>query len=119
VFSVWIWFQLLVLLAFVSYLFGNIAPIGSPSIFLYGVFIFLFVYSYTEQMDQSKQAWIWDLLKTVFGLTILIQTGDWFGAKAAIPQAPWIVGSYLVISSFACWYFTATESKHLANKVSV
>jgi alkylglycerol monooxygenase len=119
VFSVWIWFQLLALLALVSYLFGNIAPIGSPGIFLYGAFIFLFVYSYTEQMDQSKQAWIWDLLKTAFGLTILFQTGDWFGAKAVLPQVPWMVGSYLVISSFACWYFTATESKHLANKVSV
>lgn len=118
-FSVWIWFQLFVLLALVSFLFGNIAPIGSPGIFYYGAFIFLFVYSYTEQMDQSKQAWIWDLLKTAIGLTILIQTGDWFGAKSILPQAHWIVGSYLVISSIVCWYFTATESKKLANKISV
>lgn len=119
IFSVWIWFQLFVLLALVSYLFGNIAPIGSPGIFLYGAFIFLFVYSYTEQMDQSGNAWIWDLLKTIFGLTILIQSSDWFGAKSYLAQAPWIIGSYLVISSFACWYFTATEGKHLAKKVSV
>jgi len=119
IFSVWIWFQLFVLLALVSYLFGNIAPIGSPGIFLYGAFIFLFVYSYTEQMDQSSHAWIWDLLKTAFGLTILIQTGDWFGAKSILPQAPWIIGCYLVISSFVCWFFIATESKNLANKISV
>lgn len=119
VFSVWIWFQLIVLLALVSYLFGNIAQIGSPSIFLYGAFIFLFVYSYTEQMDQSSHAWIWDLLKTIFGITILIQTGDWFGATSILQQAPWIIGVYLVISSFACWYFSATEGKNLANKVSV
>jgi hypothetical protein len=108
-----------VLLALVSFLFGNIAQIGSPSIFLYGAFIFLFVYSYTEQMDQSSHAWIWDLLKTIFGITILIQTGDWFGAKSVLQQAPWIIGVYLVISSFACWYFSATEGKSLANKVSV
>ncbi len=118
-FSVWIWFQLLVLLALVSYLFGNIAPIGSPGIFLYGAFIFLFVYSYTEQMDQSSHAWIWDSLKTLFGLTILIQSGDWFGAKSIVPLATWIIGVYLFISSFACWYFIATESKNQANKVSV
>ncbi|MEQ1623710.1 MAG: sterol desaturase family protein, partial [Sediminibacterium sp.] len=98
-FSVWIWFQLLVLLALVSYLFGNIAQIGNPGIFLYGAFIFLFVYSYTEQMDQSIHAWIWDSLKTIFGLTILIQTGDWFGAKSIVPLAPWGIGVYLVISS--------------------
>jgi sterol desaturase/sphingolipid hydroxylase (fatty acid hydroxylase superfamily) len=118
-FSVWIWFQLLVLLALVSYLFGNIAQIGSPGIFLYGAFIFLFVYSYTEQMDQSSHAWIWDSLKTIFGLTILIQSGDWFGAKSIVPLAPWVIGVYLVISSFACWYFIATEGKNQANKISV
>lgn len=118
-FNVWIWFQLVVLLIFVSYLFGNIAQIGSPGIFIYGAFIFLFVYSYTEQMDQSAHAWIWDLLKTLFGLTILIQTGDWFGTKAFITQTPWIIGIYLVLSSIACWYFTLTENKQLAKKVSV
>ncbi|RZM11691.1 MAG: sterol desaturase family protein [Pedobacter sp.] len=41
----WTWIQLLCLLGFVSYLFGNIALIGSPGIFIYGAFIFVFVYA--------------------------------------------------------------------------
>ena len=118
-FSVWIWFQLVMLLTLVSFLFGNIAQIGNPGIFIYGAFIFLFVYSYTEQMDQSAHAWIWDLLKTIFGLTILAQTGDWFGAKKWFLPLPWIMGIYLLLSSIACWYFSATETKRLAKKLSV
>ncbi|HET9431192.1 MAG TPA: sterol desaturase family protein, partial [Chitinophagaceae bacterium] len=42
--NAWAWFQLLMILIFTSYLFGNIAPINNldPSyIFLYGGFIFL------------------------------------------------------------------------------
>ncbi len=118
-FNVWIWFQLLVLLALVSYLFGNIASIGSPGIFIYGAFIYLFVYSFTEQMDQSKHAWIWDLLKTIIGFTILLQTGDWFGAKSILPQTPFIIGIYLICASIACWYFSVKEGKQLVSKVSV
>ena len=118
-FNTWIWLQLIVLLALVSYLFGNIAQIGSPGIFIYGAFIFLFVYSYTEQMDQSRHSWIWDLLKTTFGLTILIQTNDWFGAKSILSQAPLIMGAYLIISSLACWYFGKTKEDKFVSKVSV
>ncbi len=118
-FSTWIWLQLIVLLALVSYLFGNITQIGSPGIFIYGAFIFLFVYSYTEQMDQSRHAWIWDMLKTTFGLTILIQTNDWFGAKSILSQAPLIMGAYLIISSLACWYFGKTKEDKFVSKVSI
>ncbi|MFX5611506.1 hypothetical protein ABTD85_24025, partial [Acinetobacter baumannii] len=33
VFSVWVWIQMLLLLVFISYLFGNIATVGSPAMF--------------------------------------------------------------------------------------
>ena len=39
----WSMIQLVFLLLFISYLFGNLAPIGSPGIFLYGLFIFLYI----------------------------------------------------------------------------
>lgn len=38
--QIWCWIQLVALLIFVSYLFGNIAQIGSPNMFFYGAFIF-------------------------------------------------------------------------------
>ena len=42
----WSWIQLSVLLLLISYLFGNIAYIGKPDIFIYGGFIFLMVYAF-------------------------------------------------------------------------
>ena len=35
----WSYLQLVALLLFVSYLFGNIATIGNPNMFLYGAFV--------------------------------------------------------------------------------
>ena len=108
-FSAWIWLQLLVLLLLVSYLFGNIASIGSPQIFIYGAFIFSYVYAYTEMMDHSKQAWIWDFLKTLFGLTLLINNQDWFGASSYSSLIPYLFGIYLLLSSVVCIYFQFIE----------
>jgi hypothetical protein len=53
---VWSWVQLVILLLMVSYLFANIAYIGNPTIFLYGAFVFLFVYAFTELMD-GRMPW--------------------------------------------------------------
>ena len=53
-FSAWIWIQLIMLLLFVSYFFGNIANIGSPDMFIYGGFVFIYVYAYSELMDGNR-----------------------------------------------------------------
>lgn len=36
----WTWFQMTMLLFFISFLFASIASIGSPGIFVYGLFVF-------------------------------------------------------------------------------
>src|SRR6187200_2900527 len=53
---IWSWIQTVILLLLVSYLFGNIGKIGSPNIFIYGGFVFLYVYAYTDLMDKNPQA---------------------------------------------------------------
>ncbi len=57
---IWSWIQLSILLISTSYLFANIAAIGSPGIFVYGLFIFLSVYSFTELMDRNRFAFLWE-----------------------------------------------------------
>lgn len=99
----WTWFQMLVCLLFISYLFGRIAAIGSPGIFIYGLFIFLMVYAYTELMDNNRDALIWETLKNSMGLLILYQQGDWFGAGQLFPfiqtaLAVYFVGSTLMVA---------------------
>lgn len=111
VFSVWVWIQLLLLLVFISYLFGNIASVGSPAMFYYGGFIFIYVYALTELMDGSATAWVWELVKTVVGFYLMYITKDWFGAGKILAAAPYIVDAYLLVSLVGAIYFSKQE-KH-------
>jgi len=97
----WCWFQLVMLLLFVSWLFGNIAAIKQldvANIYLYGLFILLTVYAYTELMDRRRFALLWELLKDGFGAWLLLSQGDWFGLSAYTPAAVYMLASYFIIS---------------------
>jgi len=106
----WAWIQMVSTLLLISYCFGNIAVIGSPDIFIYGGFIFLQVYAFTELMDRNKYAWIWEIFKFVFGITVLIRTGDWFGMSNLFYGAFYAMTTYLVLSLFVAFYFSWIEN---------
>jgi sterol desaturase/sphingolipid hydroxylase (fatty acid hydroxylase superfamily) len=110
---IWSWVQLAITLLFISYLFGNIAAIGSPNMFIYGAFVFLQVYAFTELMDRSKYAWIWEMLKTIFGLSILIQSNDWFGLSQYTSLAIPVLSGYFVLSLMVCLYFVLKENTEI------
>jgi alkylglycerol monooxygenase len=104
-FLVWTWIQVVMLLLFVSYLFGNIASIGMPQIFVYGGFLFVFVYAFTELMDGQQYAFVWEALKTTLGIGILFYYGDWFGLDNAFYGASSIVVGYLLLSlGMSIWF---------------
>ncbi len=103
----WSWAQLSVLLLFISYLFGNIAQIGSPAMFLYGSFVFLYVYAFTELMDRATYAWVWELLKDGLGIGIILYTGDWFGTRHYFAYAPQVLIGYFLLSMLVCLYFVS------------
>jgi alkylglycerol monooxygenase len=79
--------------------------------FIYGGFIFLFVYAYTEQMDNSPYAWIWEIVKSSTGLCIIFLSGDWFGINQLFPYLSLLIAVYLFISTLICFYFQLTEVK--------
>lgn len=106
----WSIFQFLMLVFYVFYMFGNIASIGSPGIFIYGAFIFLTVYAYTELMDKNPKAWIWESLKSLAGLVIIFVYGDWFGLNSLIQFGSLIVGTILVVSPIVVFWFCQSES---------
>ena len=94
----WSWVQISFALLSISYLFGNIAAINQLNaafIYLYGAFVFLSVYAYTELMDRNPFAIFWEGLKNLFGLCIIFYYGDWFGASQL---GSWI--NYLLIAYF-------------------
>ncbi|MCX6332224.1 MAG: sterol desaturase family protein [Bacteroidetes bacterium] len=97
-FVVWMWMQLIIIFIGVAFMLGNIANIGIPNMFIYGAFIFVYVYALTDLMDGSKYAYIWEILKCLFGLGIIYFIGDWFGANRHIPQLNLILIGYFILS---------------------
>lgn len=61
-FMSWVWFQLSIIILLTVYMLANISSIGSPSIFIYGGFIFLFIYALTDLMDGNTTSLFWELL---------------------------------------------------------
>ncbi len=107
----WSVVQVLITLLFVSYLFDNIAKIGLPNIFVYGFFIFLTIYSYSELMDKSKFAVFWEALRLGFVISIISYYGDWFGLNRVIPISNYIIFTYLILSFLTTIYFVNFEFK--------
>jgi sterol desaturase/sphingolipid hydroxylase (fatty acid hydroxylase superfamily) len=108
---VWSCMQLGLLLIMVSYLFGNIAAIGKPNIFIYGGFVFLFVYAYTELMDGSKYAIIWETAKNIVGIGLIIYFGDWFGSNKYFGQMSYLVIGYFILSMIIASIVTYQKKK--------
>jgi alkylglycerol monooxygenase len=103
--------QALVTLLLVSFFFGNIAIIGLPVIFIYGLFIFVTVYSYTELMDESRFSVYWETIRFLFGLGIIYYFGDWFGVNSLFLFGNYIIIGYLLLSLAMAIYFVAFEFK--------
>ena len=110
-FLVWTWFQLIALLLFISYLFGNIAKIGSPNIYIYGGFVFVYVYALTEMMDGNKYAIVWELIKAILGIGLIYWLGDWFGASAFISWINYVLVGYFVVSVGMTFLLVSKNSK--------
>ncbi len=103
----WSLFQAIITLLFVSYLFNSIASIGLPNVFIYGAFIFLTVYSYTELMDTRKFSVFWESIRLLSGIGIIAYFGDWFGMNLLFSFANYVVIGYLVLSLLITIYFVS------------
>lgn len=108
--------QVLITLLFVSYLFDNIAKIGLPNIFVYGFFIFLTIYSYTELMDKNKYALLWEGFRLGIVICIVGYYGDWFGLNHVIPISNYIIFTYLILSFLTTFYFVKFDFKTNQNQ---
>ncbi|MCB9055843.1 MAG: sterol desaturase family protein [Chitinophagales bacterium] len=118
-FNAWAWLQLVMILLFISYLFGNIAYINSLDgsyIYWYGAFVFLSVYALTELMDRNRYAIIWEALRCGLGIYVLYSQGDWFGAGQWFDATP-LLGGYFILSLFAAGWFALNH--HLEDNSTV
>jgi len=107
----WSAIQMFVTLGLVSYLYLSIAQMELQNIFIYGTFIFISVYSYTELMDTNNYSLFWESVRFVFGIGIISYFGNWFNIDANIPFGTQIVISYLAISLGVNIYFVSSGFK--------
>lgn len=75
----WSMFQLIIMIVFGLYFFGNLAQIGVPGIYWYGLYVFVSVYALAEFADGNiKAPWI-ETLRYFVGLIIIHLNHGWFG----------------------------------------
>ena len=92
---------------------ADIAPIGSPGMFIYGAFVFLAVYAHTELMDRNPYAVYWEAAKNIFGLAVVVKTGSWFGAAAFSPWIDYLlVGYFVVATGVVRWFGVGRRKDH-------
>ncbi len=103
---VWVWIQFLATFGLLLFFYGNIGKFGVPNMFIYGGFLMLTVYAYTELMDRNPNAIWWELVKNICGFVLLIQMGNWFGSSQ---NQTFLVAFYLVISMIGTTYFVKKE----------
>ena len=105
----WSIFQALVTLLLITYMYDSIGTIGLPHVFVYGAFIFVTVYSYTELMDARKTAVFWEAFRFLFAMGLLYFYGDWFGLSNLLPVSTFILIGYFSISLAMSIYFVAVD----------
>ncbi len=108
----WTWIQFMAVISLVFYFFANIGRIETQNLFIYGGFIFLSIYSYTEMMDKNRYALAWETAKNTIGLGLIYATGDWFGANKLMPSATGIISVYFVLSTLITAYFVLVEFRN-------
>lgn len=120
----WVWLQMLATFALVMYFFANLGTIQrvndlwhfftTPNILLYGLFIILSVYAYTELMDNSPQAYVWELIRSALGCSILYVQRDWFGISSISPMLNFIILAFFALSLIVSVLFCITFVKNNA-----
>jgi len=105
----WAWTQMFFMYFLLTYFFAHISDIGTPGIWLYGAFIGLSVFAYTELMDHNRHAAWMELAKSCIGLGLIWYQGDWFGVSAWMPWYTWVVAGYQLISPLVVAWFVWRE----------
>lgn len=110
----WSWFQMIVLLGFLSYFLGNIAYINELNvlfIYEYGFFIFVFVYALTDLMDKNRSAIFWEILKAITAFYFIYSQSDWFGLSKFFAHPVLLMSGYFIFSGFVTIYISIKNAR--------
>ena len=104
--------QLFFAVVFMFHLFTVLHSTEPIYNYLYAIFIFTGIFSYTSLLDGSSYAWVAETFKLIFGISIIfMQEYHWYGMDA-YPVLFIIMGSFL-----GSLYFYS-ENKRNSSRVS-
>lgn len=106
---IWSWIQYLAMNALLIHMLLKIADIPKESMFIYGAFMFLVIYSFTTLMDRDPNAIWMEALKSTVGLAIIYLTGDWFMIGDLVPNGTVLIAGYFVFSAIMVAWFVINE----------
>jgi len=109
--KIWAWSQLIITSILMMFLITQIAAISKTALFVYSSFIFLSIYSYTELMDKSRYAWMFEVARLVCAIIIIRVYGGWFTLDTFIPQGTTILLMYFSFSAAVSAAFDYFELK--------
>ncbi|WP_298515959.1 sterol desaturase family protein [uncultured Kordia sp.] len=119
--QVWSVIQLLItilLMLFLFYNFGNILKTnGYSMLVLYGIIVFVGIYSYTSLLDRYKYTIVFETAKIVLGLFAILTLKGWYGIDVYFQYGSLLMAIYFVISFLATIYFSFLEKMWVAIKV--
>jgi sterol desaturase/sphingolipid hydroxylase (fatty acid hydroxylase superfamily) len=115
----WSIFQLVMTISFMLFLFYNFGDIlqnyGYQMMVLYGIIVFVGIYSYTSLLDNYTYTIVFESIKTMLGLYVMYTLGDWFGINSYLPYGNLLMVSYFVISLLATIYFSFVEKRWISS----
>ena len=119
-FITWSWFQFVMITLLLLYMLYGLTDIGFPGVLYYGAIIIASIYGFTSVMDRLKSGvWI-EIIVGLAGLSIVLQTGDWFGLGQLMGWGVYIVGAYFVITILTAPLIDKYQrAKDRANEISL
>ena len=106
---VWIWFQFFITLGFLTVMFYYFGKFSLNQMLIYGLFVFLNIYAYTELMDKNPDFLLFELGKNLFGFVVILFTEFWSPLFEVQPIFKTAFLAYLILSSVISIYMFRTK----------
>ncbi len=105
----WSWFQFIMIFIFIMYFINTLHLNSFFDLALNTIFIFTSIYSMTSLMDKENTSWIFELVKLMLGIVLIIYTNSFSQLNLYLPNYEGFFMAYLVLSLLVVLLFNKYE----------
>jgi len=116
--KIWVGVKFGIVAGLISYFFATLANYAFYDLLLFGLFVFLTIYAYTELMDRSKRAPVWEVLASALGLSIIYRMGGWYDMEKYVSIAGQLLTLYMLVSVAVSLYFTYKSPARIDEEIN-